>query len=77
MRLQILAAMIAFVLLSIARKTANALARTNVSQRRFTELAASFIHTRRDINQIDKPPPIKPSKAKNLFNQNQMELNYA
>ena len=76
-RLQILAAMIAFVLLAIARKTANALAHTNVSQRRFTELAASFIHTRRDINQIDKPPPIKPSKAKSLFNQNQMELNYA
>ena len=75
-RLQIFAAMIAFVLLSIARKTANALTHTNLSQRRFTELAASFIHTRRNINQIEKPPPIHPSKTTAQSNPMQMEFNY-
>jgi putative transposase len=76
-RLQILAAMIAYVLIAIARKTANALSHKTHSLRRFTELLAAFIHTRRDINQIDKPPPINPSKAKPKSNPMQMELSYA
>lgn len=76
-RLQILAAMIAYVLIAIARKTANALSRSNLSPRRFAEMLASFVHTRRNINQIDKPPPIHPSKAKTKINNLQMEFNYA
>src|SRR6185295_5597391 len=58
-RLQILAAMIAFVLLSLARRlTGRAL-----PARRFAELVAAFIHARRHIAVIEKPPPINSSRA--------------
>jgi putative transposase len=76
-RLQILAAMIAYVLVAIARKTAVALSQKNITLRRFIELLAACLHTRRNINQIEKPPPIHPSKAKPRSSPLQMELNYA
>ena len=76
-RLQILAAMIAFVLMAIAHKAANALNQNNLSPRRFAEMLQTFLHSRRNINQIDKPPPIHPTKAKPSFNTSQLELKYA
>lgn len=75
-RLQIIAAMIAYVLLALARKAANTLAPSSLTQRRFTELARSFVHDRRDINQIQKPPPIKPSKPKSSEGALQMQFKY-
>lgn len=70
-RLQILSAMIAFVLLQCARQAA----RLKLTPRRFAELVSAFIHVRRDIATIDKPPPINPSKPKS--NKKQLEFNYA
>jgi IS4 transposase len=72
-RLQILAAMIAFVLLAIARRR-NAV---TLSARRFAELVCAFIHTRRAIAAIDKPPPINPARRKSPANTNQTEFQYA
>lgn len=71
-RLQILAAMIAFVLLQKARQ----MAKTRLSPRRFVELVSVFIFARRDIGDIEKPPPIHPSKAKPI-NPAQLTLDYA
>jgi putative transposase len=71
-RLQILAAMIAFVLLHIARQ----MSKTRLSPRRFAELVATFLFARRDIAAIEKPPPIHPSKAKPA-DPAQLVFNYA
>jgi IS4 transposase len=71
-RLQILTAMIAFVLLQIARTAS----KTQLSPRRFAELVAAFLFTRRSIANIEKPPPINPSKAKPP-NPAQLAFSYA
>lgn len=71
-RLQILAAMIAFVLLQIARKAS----RGNLTPRRFAELVTTFLHTRRSIADIEKPPPINPSKPKPIH-PDQLLFRYA
>jgi len=72
-RLQILAAMIAFVLIAIARRC-NAV---TLPPRRFIELVSLFIHTRRNIAAIDKPPPINPARRKPTSNTAQSEFQYA
>jgi putative transposase len=72
-RLQILSAMIAFTLLRIASQ----MTKTKLTFRRFAELAGAFIHTRRHIAAIEKPPPINPSKAQSRFNPAQTEMCYA
>jgi len=72
-RLQILAAMIAFVLLALARK----LNTVTLSPRRFAELVSVFIHTRRTIAAIDKPPHINPARRKPPSSSNQPEFQYA
>lgn len=72
-RLQILAAMIAYLLLRIA-------ARVNCVKMpilRLVELISQFLFTRRQIAQIDKPPPVNPSKCKPRFSPDQLELCYA
>jgi IS4 transposase len=72
-RLQILAAMIAYLLLRIA-------ARVNCVKMpilRLAELVSQFLFTRRQIAQIDKPPPVNPSKCKPRFSPDQLELCYA
>jgi IS4 transposase len=56
-RLQLLAAMIAYVLLRIA---ANA-HRVSIPILRFTELVGRCLFDRRDIARIDRPPPVNPS----------------
>jgi len=57
-RLQVLAAMIAYLLLRIAAK----LNGVKMLPIRFAELVRQFLFTRRSIAAIDKPPPINPSK---------------
>lgn len=72
-RLQVLAAMIAYVLLRIA-------ARVNcvkIPQLRFAELVAQRIFMRRPIDTIDKPPPVNPSTAQSRCSIDQMEFSYA
>ena len=72
-RLQLLAAMIAFALLRIAARTN----RVVVSIQRFTELVATFIFARRSIAAIDKPPPVNPSRQKQQPVPNQFSFAYA
>src|SRR5712691_9597161 len=62
-RLQILAAMIAYLLLRIA-------ARVNCVKMpalRLAELVSEFLFTRRPIAAIDKPPPVHPSQCQPKF----------
>lgn len=72
-RLQIVAAMIAFVLIRIAHQTSA----STLRPRRFIELVRSFIHARRPIAKIDKPPPINANSSQTKCNPNQIEFNLA
>jgi len=72
-RLQILAAMIAYLLLRIA-------ARVNcvkLPALRFAELVSQRLVMRRPIAEIDKPPPVNPSHRQARFSPDQLWLNYA
>jgi putative transposase len=71
-RLQLLAAMIAFALLRIAARTF----RVTMSILRFTDLIAQFIFERRNLAAIDKPPPVNPSKRRDRSVANQLSLAY-
>jgi putative transposase len=69
-RLQILAAMIAYLLLRIT-------ARMNcikMAPLRFAELVCEFLFTRRPIARIDKPPPVNPSRRQPRISPDQLEL---
>ena len=72
-RLQILAAMIAYLLLRIAARA------NHITMRpiRLAELVRQFLLTRRPIATIDKPPPIDPSQRKSGNSLDQMEFCYA
>lgn len=72
-RLQILAAMIAYLLLRIAARL-NAI---KMLPLRLAELVAQFLFTRRTIAEIDKPPPINPSKRRKRDFPDQFEFCYA
>ena len=72
-RLQVLAAMIAFVLLRIAQR-AHAIAMPAL---RFAELVGQHLFSRRLIARIDKPPDVNPSKPKPKSAPGQLELRYA
>ncbi|HLW38311.1 MAG TPA: IS4 family transposase [Candidatus Eremiobacteraceae bacterium] len=72
-RLQVVAAMIAYLLLRIA-------ARVNcvkIPVLRFVELVCQRIFMRRPISEIDKPPPVNPSKSQRRFSRDQLEFCYA
>jgi len=72
-RLQVLAAMIAYLLLRIA-------ARVNcikIPVLRFAELVCQRIFMRRPISEIDKPPPVNPSKSQQRVSRDQLEFCYA
>lgn len=69
-RLQIMAALIAFVLIRIA----HAASRSPLRPKRFAELIHSFLHARRPIAKIDKPPPINPSRPQCRNDPNQLTL---
>lgn len=67
-RLQLFAAMIAFALLRIAARTH----RVALPILRFTELAGRLVFERRDIAQIQRPPPVNPSHRRPRYDQNQL-----
>jgi IS4 transposase len=72
-RLQVLAAMIAYLLLRIA-------ARLNCIKMlplRLAELVSQFLFTRRAIATITKPPPVNPSTRRQRASPEQLELCYA
>ena len=68
-RLQVLAAMIAYLLLRIG-------ARGKMPALRLAELVGQLLFSRRTLATIDKPPPINPSCRKSTTFSNQMEFCY-
>jgi putative transposase len=72
-RLQIIAAMIAYLLLRIAARQS----RRAMPAIRFAELIANCLFVRKPMPDIDKPPPIHPSKPKLRIIPGQLELRYA
>jgi putative transposase len=71
-RLQILAAMIAYLLLRLAAHSHC----VKMLALRFAELVRQFLFTRRAIATIAKPPPINPSQPKPTSSPDQMEFCY-
>jgi len=71
-RLQVLAAMIAYLLLRIAAS----LNRVKFLPLRFVQLVRHLLFTRRSIATIDKPPPVNASKRKPRTSLNQLEFCY-
>ncbi len=71
-KLQIYAAMIAYVLLRLAATAA----RTRFDILRFTELVRGFLFDRRRLAAIEKPPPINPRKKQDRSNPFQIEFLY-
>jgi IS4 transposase len=72
-RLQLFAAMIAYALLRIAQNAYQ----IKIPILRLTDLVIQCLFDRRDIAQIEKPPPINPSKRQNRTSQNQLVLFHA
>lgn len=72
-RLQILAAMIAFLLLRIAAR----LSRSGLAPIRFVQLVSTCLFVRKPIHRIDKPPENNPSKPTQRQSPNQLEFCYA
>ena len=71
-RLQILAAMIAYLLLRIAARTH----RVTMLPLRFAELVRLFLFTRRVVAALTKPPPVNASNARPTISFNQIEFCY-
>lgn len=72
-RLQILAAMIGYLLLRIAAR----LHRIMLPALRFVELIGQRLFLRRPIAEIDKPPPCNPSQSQRRLSPDQLEFCYA
>lgn len=72
-RLQLLAAMIAYALLRIAARRS----RITITILRFTDLVTQCLFERRPIAAIEKPPPVNPSQRRDRTSPNQMSLSYA
>jgi putative transposase len=72
-RLQIIAAMIAYLLLRLARR----LNSTKIPDLRFAELVCQRLFMRKSVAEIHTPPPVNPSKPKNNFSPDQLGFNYA
>ena len=72
-RLQIVAAMIAFALLRIAAR----LHRIDLPPLRFAQLVGSCLFIRKPIARIDKPPPVNPSRPQIPSFPLQREFTYA
>lgn len=72
-RLQIFAAMIAYALLRIAARTP----RVAIPILRFTDLLAQCLFQRKSIADIDKPPPVNPSRPKPRTHPDQVAFRYA
>lgn len=71
-RLQIIAAMIAYLLLRLAAR----LNSMTLPALRLTELVGQHLFTRRPFARIDKPPPVNPSSPQPAFSPNQLEFCY-
>jgi putative transposase len=71
-RLQVLAAMIAYLLLRIAAR----LNCITILPLRLAELVSQFLFTRRSLATIEKPPPVNPSRRKSRTLLNQIEFCY-
>jgi IS4 transposase len=69
-RLQLIAAMIAYALVRIAARTH----RSSIPILRFLDLAAQCLFDRRDIAAIDKPPPVNPRRKRHHTSPNQHDL---
>ena len=72
-RLQVIAAMIAYLLLRIAART-NCITMLPL---RFAELVRQFLFTRRSIAAINKPPPVNACGRNSRNSQDQIEFCYA
>ena len=72
-KLQIYAAMIAYVLLRLAAKAAM----TKLDILRFTELVCGLLFSRRRLETIETPPPVNPSKRRDRVHPGQMDFQYA
>lgn len=72
-RLQIIAAMIAYLLLRIAARTN----RLTLPDIRFAELAGANLFVRKPIAHIDKPPRANPDKPSAYSPSNQLQFCYA
>lgn len=72
-RLQIFAAMIAYVLLRIAARRHY----VKLSILRFTDLVARCLFERRHLGAIEKPPPVNPSRRQCPNSEHQLSLSYA
>ena len=72
-RLQVLAAMIAYLLLRIAARVYG----VKIPVLRFAELVCQRIFMRLPINKIDKPPPVNPRKAQLQCSPDQLEFSHA
>ncbi len=71
-RLQIIAAMIAYLLLRLARRL-NSLKMLDL---RLAELVCQRLFMRKSIAEIHTPPPVNPSKPRPNFSPDQLELIY-
>src|SRR5262249_45884057 len=72
-RLQILAAMIAYLLLRIIAR----LHRLTMPPLRLAELVCQPLFLRRPLAEIDKPPPVNPSRVQLSRSPDQLEFCYA
>lgn len=72
-KLQVYAAMIAYILLRLAANVA----KTKFDILRFTDLAGEFLFARRRLSAIAKPPPINPSARQDKTDPNQLAFRYA
>lgn len=72
-RLQIIAAMIAYLLLRIAAR----LNHIKIPPLRFAELICQFLFSRRAVAHIEKPPPVNPSRRKHTASPSQLLFCYA
>jgi IS4 transposase len=72
-RLQLVAAMIAYLLLRIAARNSF----LKMPAIRFAELIAAHLFMRKSIAQIDKPPEVHPAKAHQRHSPNQIAFAYA
>jgi putative transposase len=72
-RLQLIAAMIAYLLLRIAARQN----RLTIPAIRFAGLVAACLFTRKTITKIDRPPEVHPSQAIPQTCPNQLQLAYA
>jgi putative transposase len=72
-RLQVIAAMIAYILLRLARR----LNSMKLPDLRFAELVCQRLFMRKPIAKIASPPPVNPSKPKPRCSADQLAFSYA